>query len=214
LRNKFAGIPVGGPSPQFAGRAASPPPPSPPVSSRPNVGNIGVAMPGFQQRERSPSPEPVRARSPSPEPVRARSPSPEPARAESPIRLPVPVARAEPEQEQEAPKARSFGDIVPQAYEQAMGTPKAEPVVPLAAPTAGGLTAIAQYDYEKAEDNELDMTEGEIISHIDQVDDVSILIFSLREHILTHLLGLVGGNQLQGRTWIVPSQLRRAPNRR
>jgi len=52
-----------------------------------------------------------------------------------------------------------------------MGTTKAEPVVPLAAPAAGGLTAIAQYDYEKAEDNELDMTEGEIITHIDQVDD-------------------------------------------
>lgn len=36
---------------------------------------------------------------------------------------------------------------------------------------AGGLTAIAQYDYEKAEDNEIGFVEGETISNIDQVDD-------------------------------------------
>lgn len=202
LRNKFAGIPVGGPSPQFTGRSASPPPPSPPVSSRPNVSHVGVAMPGFQQRQRSPSPEPVRARTPTPEPAR-RSPSPEPVRAPSPVRIPIPVAR---EEEEERP-ARSFASVVPAALGQS--TPKAEPVVPLAAPAGQGLTAIAQYDYEKAEDNELEMTEGEIISDIDQVDDVSNperLEFPKSKS--NAFLGLVGGNQLQGRAWSFPSQLR------
>ena len=35
---------------------------------------------------------------------------------------------------------------------------------------AAGLTAVAQYDYEKAEENELEMKEGEEITEIDQVD--------------------------------------------
>ena len=35
---------------------------------------------------------------------------------------------------------------------------------------AGGLTAVAQYDYEKAEENELEMKEGEEITEIEQVD--------------------------------------------
>jgi hypothetical protein len=37
--------------------------------------------------------------------------------------------------------------------------------------TQGGKRAVAQYDYEKAEDNELELTEGETVTNIDMVDD-------------------------------------------
>lgn len=37
--------------------------------------------------------------------------------------------------------------------------------------TSGGKEAIAQYDYEKAEDNELELHEGERVTNIDMVDD-------------------------------------------
>lgn len=35
----------------------------------------------------------------------------------------------------------------------------------------GGLRAIVQYDYEKAEDNEIELVEGQYVTNIDQVDD-------------------------------------------
>ena len=45
----------------------------------------------------------------------------------------------------------------------------APPPAPAAA--AGGKSAVAQYDYEKAEDNELELREGERVSNIDMVDE-------------------------------------------
>ena len=36
---------------------------------------------------------------------------------------------------------------------------------------ASGKQAIAQYDYEKAEENELELRENELITHIDMVDE-------------------------------------------
>jgi pyruvate/2-oxoglutarate dehydrogenase complex dihydrolipoamide acyltransferase (E2) component len=35
----------------------------------------------------------------------------------------------------------------------------------------GGKRALVQYDYEKAEDNEIDLVEGEYVTNIDMVDD-------------------------------------------
>jgi len=36
---------------------------------------------------------------------------------------------------------------------------------------AGGLRALIQYDYEKAEDNEIELVEGQYVTNIEQVDD-------------------------------------------
>ena len=44
----------------------------------------------------------------------------------------------------------------------------AEPATPA---TAGGKRALVQYDYEKAEDNELELREGEYVTDIDMVDE-------------------------------------------
>jgi hypothetical protein len=40
-----------------------------------------------------------------------------------------------------------------------------------AALSGGGKRALVQYDYEKAEDNEIDLIEGEYVTEIDQVDE-------------------------------------------
>jgi hypothetical protein len=36
---------------------------------------------------------------------------------------------------------------------------------------SGGKRAVIQYDYEKAEDNEIDLVEGEYVTNIEMVDD-------------------------------------------
>lgn len=38
-------------------------------------------------------------------------------------------------------------------------------------PTSGGLRAAVQFDYDKAEDNEIDLREGEVVTEIDMVDE-------------------------------------------
>jgi hypothetical protein len=75
----------------------------------------------------------------------------EPSRPISPIRVALPVRRAaepepepEPEQEEEHHPAPSGGK--------------------------GGKRALVQYDYEKAEDNEIELKEGEYVTNIEQVD--------------------------------------------
>ncbi|WPH00124.1 Hypothetical protein R9X50_00294700 [Acrodontium crateriforme] len=45
------------------------------------------------------------------------------------------------------------------------------PPPPAPAAASGGKTAVAQYDYEKAEDNELALAEGERVTNIDMVDE-------------------------------------------
>ncbi|KAF2397578.1 hypothetical protein EJ06DRAFT_533184 [Trichodelitschia bisporula] len=119
-------------------------------------------------------------------------------RPSSPIRVAMPVARSK-AAEVEAPDER-FGapplpaDSLAQAARAARSVP-AEPQVEAHDPARaaseaaaeatfgagaaaagahagqGGKTAIAQYDYEKAEDNELELRDGERVINIDMVDD-------------------------------------------
>nr|POF26295.1 drebrin-like protein [Quercus suber] len=122
----------------------------------------------------------------------------EPVPQGSPIRIAMPVAReAQPELEKAEPvpprpiPASSFDDAVDQNREEHLEAE--EPIQdhdparsagqaaavstfghaedPRSAGTSGGQEAIAQYDYEKAEDNELELHEGERITNIDMIDE-------------------------------------------
>ncbi|KAI0196172.1 hypothetical protein EV127DRAFT_124852 [Xylaria flabelliformis] len=164
-----------------------PAPPPPPATSRPAGSAIsgGFALPGMPARgipadeEKEPEPE--------------SEPEPEPVRAHSPVRIALPVAREpepeiepvrEPAQslpvrqiEQELPSERDI------PHEEEAHDPRAaaiavaeeqfghEPVSQAPAGTSGGKRALIQYDYEKAEDNELELREGEYVTNIDMVDE-------------------------------------------
>lgn len=134
-------------------------------------------------------------RLPSP-PPQPRSPSPEPS--ESPVRIAMPVARGrEPEPlspaEERAPPmpARSLDHAAQQARDMSpeprvvAKDPARSAGAAVAAATFGGAAvasghdesngsgrrAVVQYDYEKAEDNEVELHEGEHVTDIDMVDE-------------------------------------------
>lgn len=144
-----------------------------------------------QEAPRMPSPPPQPPRSPTP---------PTPTDSGSPIRVAMPVARGQiPEvedarEEQFSPPpampVRSLAHTVPHeeeltdepsGYDPARGAGAAaaattfghEAVESAPHPAAheGGKRALVQYDYEKAEDNELELKEGEYITDIEMVDE-------------------------------------------
>ncbi|KAI9713298.1 MAG: hypothetical protein M1812_006657 [Candelaria pacifica] len=137
-------------------------------------------------------------RMPSP-PAQPRSPTPPtpPMRSGSPIRVAMPVARGQ-DDELEAPKERlspppmpntSLAKAVPHeedlseeptGHDPARGAGEAmasasfgrTAVEAAHSDTHGkGKRALVQYDYEKAEDNELELKEGEFVTNIDMVDE-------------------------------------------
>lgn len=163
---------------------------APPInaSSRP-IG--GVAVPGLPTRPRPDEedndesgpnipPPPRVQRSPTP-------PTPE-ARDESPVRIAMPVSRSK-EPEIEAPEERlsqpalptqAISNVVPDEEELTEEPSGHDPARAAATAVAdasfggkqgGGQRALIQYDYEKAEDNELELTEGEYVSNIEMVDE-------------------------------------------
>lgn len=138
---------------------------------------------------------------PPAQPPRSPTPPTPPSRnSESPIRVAMPVGRGHNEQGVEDARAeqfspppsmpvRSLAQVVPQeeelteeqiGYDPARGAGEAAAVVSLgggaiesANPNAyeSGKRALVQYDYEKAEDNELELKEGEYVTNIEMVDD-------------------------------------------
>ncbi|KAI1504653.1 hypothetical protein F5X99DRAFT_21548 [Biscogniauxia marginata] len=159
-----------------------PTPPPPPMASRPSGGapSGGFALPGMPPRPPPPTEEEEQEEQ-------------EPERSPSPVRVAIPVARGpEPEIEpahepprslpirpieQELPKEEEL-PAEEEAYDpRAAATAVAEEqfghagVAEAAAATSGGKRALVQYDYEKAEDNELELREGEYVTNIDMVDD-------------------------------------------
>lgn len=195
LKDRFkGGAPMGAPTIQrsITGDQSSPPPP--PMSSRP-VG--GIAMPGLPTRPRYDEDEEEEQSGPNipPPPRQARSPTPPtPAREESPVRLAMPVSRSR-EAEIEAPAERRLPPALPA---QSLSVPEEEdlteeptghdPARGAGAAVAeanfgnnasttdhgaatGGKRAIAQYDYEKAEDNEVELAEGGLVTNIEMVDE-------------------------------------------
>ncbi|KAI0443329.1 hypothetical protein F4803DRAFT_515717 [Xylaria telfairii] len=154
-------------------------PPPPPAASRPSESGVpgGFALPGMPPRgipaHEEEEPEPER----SPSPVRialpvARGPEPE----IEPVREPAQSLPVRPI-EQEVPSERNI------PHEEETHDPRAaaiavaeehfghEPVTQAPAGTSGGRRALIQYDYEKAEDNELELREGEYVTDIDMVDE-------------------------------------------
>ena len=134
---------------------------------------------------------PVVPRSPTP-------PTPPAMRPSSPIRIAMPVGRSD-QTELEAPEERhapepvpadSLSHVVPHeddlteepaGHDPARGAGEAAAATSFsqsaAAPSGAtvshgvGKRALVQYDYEKAEDNELELREGEYVSNIDMVDE-------------------------------------------
>jgi hypothetical protein len=171
-------------------RAAAPSDVPPPLdtSSKPNVGR-GIPLPGFPTEPTSaeaPHEEEVKQEIPPP-PPQPRSPTPPTPAAEesSPIQIAMPVSRTAPEdlvqdahEEISAPPQplpiRSLEQAVPAeeeleepAYDTGRAT--AEASAHATAPT-DSIRAVVLYDYEKAEENEIELKEGEEVTDIEMVD--------------------------------------------
>lgn len=145
-----------------------------------------------QETSRFPTPPPQPPRSPTP-------PTPPAVDHGSPIRIALPVSRSQEaeindaREEQFSPPpampSRSLAQVVPQekdltdgpvshdmahkASEAAAAASFGQDAVDSAYPGAhqSGKRALVQYDYEKAEDNELELKEGEYVTNIEMVDE-------------------------------------------
>ncbi|KAF3904686.1 Intersectin-1 [Orbilia brochopaga] len=172
MRDRFKGMPIPSMAQPPAPSMATKPPPAPARYDEP------------EEEEEPPQPA-ARFVPPPPAPVQPqRSPTPSPPR--SPARIVMPVSRsaapAEPPQVPHASRPRS------PSPEPAPISPAVAAGVGLAAVGAGvGFAAAAAaassgvtltgrrariiYDYEKAEENEIDLVEGEVVGMIEMVDD-------------------------------------------
>ena len=199
IRDRFKGAPpMGAASVGSAGRAPSPPPLD--TSSKPNAGR-GIPIPGLPSRPGQTQEEAPRMPTPPAQPPRSPTPPTPPAMdSGSPIRIAMPVSRGHNEQDIEdardeqfspppAMPARSLAQAIPheddlteepagndparRAGEAAAAASFSEQAAEAAHPGAheSGKRALVQYDYEKAEDNELELREGEYVTNIEMVDD-------------------------------------------
>ncbi|KAJ5329010.1 hypothetical protein N7452_009400 [Penicillium brevicompactum] len=168
----------------FAQETPAPPAPPIPQASRP------VPVPGLSAPEPEPEPEHDAQQVLPPPPPQPRSPTPPspPVRDSSPIRIAMPVAQTAPEatevadahEEQHSPPPampiRSLQETVPDERDleddsHDLGRAAAEATAPEPEPSQGGPRAQIQYDYEKAEDNEIELREGEYVTDIEMVDE-------------------------------------------
>ncbi|KAJ9130790.1 Drebrin-like protein, partial [Coniochaeta hoffmannii] len=167
-------------------------PPPVPSTSRPSGPSGGFALPGLPSR-------PAPAEEPEEEEEEEQVP-PVPSRdyeqehEESPARIAIPVARKEDVEVEPVPQRELPPPLPRQAVEQEMPKPEEIPDEeethdPRAAAAAvaeqsfgqekvaegqagsGAKRALIQYDYEKAEDNEIDLVEGQYVTNIEMVDD-------------------------------------------
>ena len=199
IRDRFKENPPSGAGAANDERSAPSPPPLD-TSTKPNAGR-GVPIPGLAARPEVPlADETQRTNMPVPPPQPHRSPTP-PTPAEdsgSPIRIAMPVSRntvtevgnAHEEQFSPPPSmpARSLAQAIPQDdptdepmfHDPARGIGAAvaantfgQEAAEAAHPDANGSRkrALVQYDYEKAEDNEIKLHEGEYVTNIEMVDE-------------------------------------------
>lgn len=174
-------------------------PPTLDVSSKPSTSNQNAerAMPGLPPRPpiNTERPDEEHVRIPTP-PQQPRSPSPEPTSASSPIRVAMPVSRLQEPAPIEtsvpaplpvrslaqAAKSNAFeaatpseekGEDLARAMSQQAATSTFGAAAVQADPRSqvSGKTALALYDYEKAEDNEIGLRDGEKVIDIDMVDE-------------------------------------------
>ncbi|KAK1757544.1 hypothetical protein QBC47DRAFT_318781 [Echria macrotheca] len=149
-------------------------PPPLPANSRPTG---GFALPGLPSRpaaanqeeeeeeeDEEPEPSPVRVAMPVP---RSSVPEIEPPVERLPPR-PVPVPEIPKEEELPAEEAiQDPRETAAAVASQTMGHAHEGQ----ATAGVGGKRALIQYDYEKAEDNEIELREGEYVTNIEMVDD-------------------------------------------
>ena len=152
--------------------------PEVPADSKPSG---GFALPGLPARPPPPDEEEEE------EDPRAYEPEPE-----SPPRVAIPVSRGnadvEPEEDRappplppsqiDVPKEADLPDereqdLQARAASEAVAEQSFEPEQMAAAQAEqqGGHRAVVQYDYEKAEDNEIELVEGDIVTDIDMIDE-------------------------------------------
>ncbi|KAH6648392.1 hypothetical protein BKA67DRAFT_538432 [Truncatella angustata] len=153
----------------------SAPPPPPPATRPSDAPSGGFALPGMpprpppvtdEEEEEEEEPEPIRVAQPV-----ARGPEPEIEPATEPPRsLPVRSIAQELPREEDLPDEEETYD--PRAASQAVAEQQfGEEQVADAPAASGGKRALVQYDYEKAEDNEVELREGEYVTNIEMVDE-------------------------------------------
>lgn len=179
-------------APPMGGGGSAPPPMD--MSSKPNAGRGPPGLPSRPTEDDRPDEEHVAVPPPPAQPRSPTPPSPD-VRPSSPIRIIQPVARnaeLEPAEQRSPPPAMPTESIAAAAsaaqdhlrdepqdedHDTARGAGIAAAEASFGAGAAqgsgesGGKRAVAQYDYEKAEDNEIELAEGELITNIDMVDE-------------------------------------------
>lgn len=173
IRERFSQAP-----PPLSSTQPSPPPLD--ISSKPNAGQ---GIPAPEQAGDFHEDEPQRVPTPPQQPRSPTPPTPPSVRASSPIRVAMPVGRgaadeqvADVHAEQYSPPTslpvRSLEQAVPD--ESRLEDDADHPVAhrdTAPPPPETNIRAIVQYDYEKAEDNEIELKEGEYVTEIDMVDE-------------------------------------------
>ena len=197
IRDRFKGAPPMG----AANVGSSPPPLDTSSKPNANRGIPIPGLPQRPTQTQAEEDMVPRMPTPPPQPPRSPTPPTPPAMdSGSPIRVAMPVSRGHNEQEIEdardeqfspppAMPARSLAQAIPYeddlteepaGHDPARGAGEATAVATFggkAAETAnlgahdGGKRALVQYDYEKAEDNELELKEGEYVTNIEMVDE-------------------------------------------
>ncbi|KAK9780845.1 hypothetical protein SCAR479_02031 [Seiridium cardinale] len=156
----------------------SAPPPPPPATRPSDAPSGGFALPGMPPRPppvtdedededvEDEEPEPIRVAAPV-----ARGPEPDISPvAEPPRSLPTRPLAEEVPREEDLPEEEDAYD--PRAAATAVAEQQfGEESVADAPAATGGKRALIQYDYEKAEDNEVELREGEYVTNIEMVDD-------------------------------------------
>ncbi|KIX01804.1 uncharacterized protein Z518_09531 [Rhinocladiella mackenziei CBS 650.93] len=193
IRDRFSGAPPMGAPATFD--RAPPPAPEPDISNKPNR---GIPIPGLPVSRPEPEKEEASALPPPPPQPRSPTPPAPEMRAASPIRVAMPVSAsanvADAHEEQLSPPpampaasmARSMptpaaeddepshapdlGRTTAQAAAASTLGQQAVEEAPAAVSTASGERARAEYDYEAAEDNEVSLREGEMVTDIQRID--------------------------------------------
>ncbi|KAL8943551.1 MAG: hypothetical protein Q9216_001009 [Gyalolechia sp. 2 TL-2023] len=193
--------PMGAASVEVNRSASSPPPLDTSSKPNAGRGIPLPGLPSQALQTQPEDEEEVRMPTPPAQPPRSPTPPTPPAMdSGSPIRVAMPVARSQESafdhddarQEQFSPPAmpaRSLAQQIPReddltdepsGHDPARGAGEAAATASFGAPAAaaahpstqaGGKRALVQFDYEKAEDNEIELTEGEHVTNIDMVDE-------------------------------------------
>lgn len=149
--------------------AANPPPPAMDLSSKPNARSRAIPEPEVEEDEYDARPSsPIRVALPV-----SRAKEQEPVEEEPPALPKASMNRAVEQNRDLSPEPRVAED----GAARGAGIAAAETTFGAGAASANpgfsksGKKALIQYDYEKAEDNEIELKEGEYVTDIEQVDD-------------------------------------------